>query len=119
MFLPHMRNHQMYHPAALQHSVKLFNDVRRLRRVFQNNNGQDVIEGGIWKRQLLKPTDNIEPGVVPGRISLRGVQGHVIRMLEKWLEPALTGAGIKYVFTGLDLRRDAAYERLNGCFERI
>lgn len=119
MFLPHMRNHEMDHAATLQHSVKLFNYVRRLRRVFQNNNGQDVIEGSIWKRQLLKPADNIEPGVVPGRISLREVQGDVIRVLEKWLEPALTGTGIKYVFARLDLRRDTAYERLNGCFERI
>src|SRR5262245_21025519 len=119
MLLPHMRNHEMDHAAALQHSMKLFNDVRRLRRVFQNNNGQDVIEGGIRKRQLLEPADDIKPGVVPGRISLREVQGDVIRVLEEWLEPALTGTGIKYVFAGLDLRRDTAYERLNGCFERI
>src|SRR5262245_19890864 len=119
MFLPHMRNHEMDHAAPLQHSVKLFNHVCRLRRVLQNNNGQDVIEGSIWKRQLLKPADKIEPGVVPGRISLRGVQGDVIRVLEKWLEPALTGTGIKYVFARLDLRRDTAYERLNGCFKRI
>jgi len=119
MFLPHMRYHEMDHAAALQHSVKLFNDVRRLRRVFQNDDGQDVIEGGIRKRQLLKPADDIEPGVVPGRISLRKVQADVIRMLEKRLEPALTGTGIKYVFSGLDLRRNTAYERLNGCFERI
>ena len=111
--------HEMDHAAALQHSVKLFNDVRRLRRVFQNNDGQDVIEGGIRKRQLLKPADDIEPGVVPGRISLREVHGDVIRVLEECFEPALTGAGIKYVFAGLDLRGDTAYERLNGCFERI
>jgi len=114
-----MRYHEVDHPAAFQHSVKLFNDERRLRRVFQNNDGQDVIEAGIWKGQLLEPADDVEPGVVPGSISLRKVQANVIGVREVGLEPALAGTRIEHVFARFDFRRDTANERANGCFEGI
>src|SRR5215470_18007214 len=88
MFFPHMWNDQMDHSARLQHSLKFFNDSRGLWRMFQNDDRKHVIEGRIWKWQLLEPRNRVEPGIIPLRIPLCEIDGNIFRMGEERFESA-------------------------------